>query len=189
MSTITSYSPFFTTIYDEPQQLGKIGGGSHYSILRCSEWTDQCLERTETGNVHDLCVIWDSDHDTRIIEVLETIYMKGGLSPVLFVAERKGGVTFLLNSAYTKAHPTNKYDWSKKVREICKNVSQGDHWSVDVAVFNKMLDFGTQDFKQIIPENDVVIESYLRFIDSNWNLGVAPYFKYVSSFSDEYEDD
>lgn len=189
MSTYPSYSPFFTTIYDEPRPLGSIGGGSHYSILRCAEWNDECLKRTEKGNIHDLCVIWDSDHDTRVIELLETIYMEGGLSPVLFVAERKGGVTFLLNPNFAEPSSQNRSTWTRRVREVCKRGSHGDLWTMDVAKFDKTKEFGTQDFKQIIPDDKVVTESYLRFIDSNWNLGVSPYFKYVSSFSDEYEDD
>jgi hypothetical protein len=42
-------------------------------------------------------VIWDEDHDERVIGVVERMYFAGLLHPVLFVGERKGSLTVVLS--------------------------------------------------------------------------------------------
>lgn len=83
-----AYSPFLATVYDEPAPVGLIGAGTHYSVLRAL--------RLPWGHVNatpeyiDVAVVWDADHDERVISVLEGLYVAGVLTHVLAVGERKG---------------------------------------------------------------------------------------------------
>lgn len=62
-------SCFFHTLHDEPGRVGSLGRGTHYSVLRAVIWEPE-------PRFHDFAVIWDEDHDTRIIGVLEQLYVR-----------------------------------------------------------------------------------------------------------------
>src|SRR5260370_21913517 len=93
-----SYSAFFQTLHDEAKPVGKIGRGTHYSILRAQVWQDERLKPLKKGMLADFAVIWDEDHDERVIEVIEWLYFEGLLSPIRFIGERKGSLTVLLDA-------------------------------------------------------------------------------------------
>jgi predicted nucleic acid-binding protein len=54
-----TYSPYFKTLYDQPEPIGRLGRGTHYSVLRC----------LGLSGFHDFAIIWDEDHDKRVIAV------------------------------------------------------------------------------------------------------------------------
>ena len=76
-----TYSPFFQTLYDEQAPVGHLGRGTHYSVLRAAVFHDELGEilpenryKGPHAKFHDFAVIWDEDHDKRVIEVIEQIY-------------------------------------------------------------------------------------------------------------------
>ena len=90
MSDTPAYSTLFCCLYNESAPIGSIGRGCHYSVFRSVEWLDVTRSPLELPEMHDFAVIWDEDHDTRVINVIERIYLSGLLSPIQFVGERKG---------------------------------------------------------------------------------------------------
>src|SRR4051812_6684669 len=90
--TVMSYSPFFQTLHDETRPVGQLGRGTHYSILRVPIWQDEWLNLLAQGLLLDFAVIWDEDHDARVMEAVEALYFSGLLSPVRFIGERKGSL-------------------------------------------------------------------------------------------------
>jgi hypothetical protein len=85
-----SYCDFFKTVYDETEPTGYLGRGTHYSVLRAMVFHDVFGHPSAEGQFVDFAVIWDADHDTRVIEVIEEIYRRGMLSSFTIFGERKG---------------------------------------------------------------------------------------------------
>lgn len=160
------YSHFFSTVYDQQQSVGELGRGTHYSVLRAVLW--------ESGPMfHDIAVIWDEDHDLRVIWVIEQMHVKGLLAPVLAIGERKGGITVLTNSA-----PTKRY--CQQIEEIA-SLLPSDSFSATVEVF-------TEASSMIIHADEARVRGYLVGIHALWSLGskspeftTAPFHKASSS--------
>jgi hypothetical protein len=51
-----TYSPFLHTLYDQPEPVGYLGRGTHYSILRALCWHDETLRLSGECRAHDLAV-------------------------------------------------------------------------------------------------------------------------------------
>src|SRR3984893_19514823 len=77
---VMPYSPFFKTLHDETHPVGHFGRGTHYSVLQVPIWQDQWLNPLPLGSLLDFAVIWDEDHDERVIEVIENNYISGRLA-------------------------------------------------------------------------------------------------------------
>ena len=58
------YSPFFHTVYDQSEPVGVLGQGTHYSVLR---FVEVVADNPSHTMFCDFAVIWDEDHDTRIV--------------------------------------------------------------------------------------------------------------------------
>ena len=93
------YSPFFQPLHDETRPVGHFGRGTHYSVLRVPIWHDERLQPLAQGELLDFAIIWDEDHDERVIEPIEEMYFAGLLAPVRFIGERKGTLSVLIDSA------------------------------------------------------------------------------------------
>lgn len=76
-----------------------IGRGTHYSVMRAPIWQDKWLNPMPNGVMLDFAVIWDEDHDERVLEVIERVYFAGLLAPVRFIGERKGTLSVLIDVA------------------------------------------------------------------------------------------
>jgi hypothetical protein len=98
-----TYSDFFKTLHDETNPTGHLGGGTHYSVLRAVVFHDPNGKLLPEGQFADFAVIWDEDHDTRVMEPIEEIYRRGLLSSFLMFGERKGSFTAVLSSRITSA--------------------------------------------------------------------------------------
>lgn len=170
------YSTLFSTLYDEQEPVGSLGRGTHYSVLRSVEWLDVTREPLQKPQIHDFSVIWDEDHDTRVIDAIERIYMAGLLSPVQFIGERKGTLTVIVAARY--------YFWGdeKKIADYHNSIEAiintfGDPWPVNIGMFDRAPGpFNHQcDPEGIInaPEHNVML--YLKNIDSLWSLGTKEY--------------
>src|SRR5262245_36988079 len=72
-----TYSDFFKTLHDERSPTGYLGRGTHCSILRAVVFHDEHETPLPSGEFTDFAVIWDEDHDVRVIESIEKIYRLG----------------------------------------------------------------------------------------------------------------
>lgn len=161
-----AYSSLFSTIYDEHAPIGHLGRGTHYSIFRAVQFLNNLYEPQTPLKIQDFCVVWDEDHDTRVIEVIEKLYIKNLLAPVLYIGERKGGVTVILDKKF--------YDDQSLLRSFYQQlgkISQGldDPWCSEVGY----LDFSNKDVnaEALINDSSEKVTVYLNNINNLWSLG------------------
>lgn len=117
MNKLRQYSPFFDTIADEDpsHSLLKIGRGHHFSVLQ--------LKNRE----HRFLVIWDEDHDTRIIDVIEQMLLEPDRFPfkfrdVISFGESKGNLSIITT-----------LDSQAKYMDLGSiETSDGDIWQMDM---------------------------------------------------------
>jgi hypothetical protein len=144
------YSHFFSTLHDEQQPVGDLGRGTHCSILRAVVW------ETPSPRFHDFAVIWDEDHDPRVIRIIEQLYVRRLLPQILFVGERKGHVTVL-----TSTPTTPKYQ--QQVEGIAGDLPS-DSFSSSVEVFSAATSL-------IIDAEEGRVRAYLAGLAALWSLG------------------
>ena len=162
-----AYSPFFQTIHDEARPVGRLGRGTHYSVFRAVTWHDVHLNPVPQANVLDFAVIWDEDHDTRVIQVAEALYLAGLLAPVRFIGERKGMLTVLLEQGVFETWDQRQVERYKErlaeqVRLSCESL--GDWWQLGIDCWNEN--------GSIISADDLKVSTYLNFILMLWDLGI-----------------
>lgn len=153
----------FQFIHDETGPVGRLGRGTHYSVARIAEWRDARLRDTAAARLHDFAIIWDEDHDERIIPVLESLYLNGLLAPVLYAGERKGTLSLILDPAVKEAGSQALREYEENVRKLA--MPEEDAWTVEVAL---MGDRSTR----IIADGDARVDTYLRNIHVLWSLGL-----------------
>lgn len=159
-----AYSPFFQTLHDETGPIGNLGRGSHYSVLRAVTWHDESQRPLNKAAFQDFAVIWDEDHDTRIVEVIERLYFAGLLAPVKFIAERKGVLIILVSIGFFDSPGLERYQ--TLVRDRREIWVQDDRWDVEVD--------GFPGNSSIIGDERERVSTYLACIEMLWNLGVKP---------------
>jgi hypothetical protein len=157
-----SYSPFFQTLHDETGPVGQLGRGTHYSVLRCMSWLDE-LQRPLKRAVHqDIAIIWDEDHDERVIEYLLDLYVQGILSSIAVLGERKGATTLLvLDSTEKKLGAKGIAALQESADSLSKNLS--DPWPAQIGNMSNP--------RGLISDDDKVL-LYLKNIHMLWNLGL-----------------
>lgn len=176
MAQTPTYSTFFSCLHDEPEEYGSLGRGTHYSVFRSIEWLDVCRRPLERPEVHDFAIIWDEDHDTRVIDAVERIYMAGLLSPVQFIGERKGGLTLVVAA---------RFYWSVEIEDYKRAVEAAtapmdDYWPVTIGMFDRspgamQMNWHQTESQGLINDKDHRVNLYLANIDSLWALGTKPY--------------
>src|SRR5215831_20387208 len=105
-----TYSDFFKTLHDETGPTGYLGRGTHYSVLRAVVFHDHMGKPLAEGQFADFAVIWDEDHDARVMEPIEQIYGQGLLSSFLMFGERQGSFTAVLSNKVTSAIEEISFD-------------------------------------------------------------------------------
>jgi hypothetical protein len=105
-----AYSHFFKTLHDETSPTGYLGRGTHYSVLRAVVFHDPMGSPLPEGHFTDFAVIWDGDHDTRVMEPIEEIYRRGMLSSFLMFGESKGSFTAILSEEVELSVETISFD-------------------------------------------------------------------------------
>ncbi len=146
--------------------MGEFGRGTHYSVLRVPIWHDEWLKPLRQGELLDFAIIWDEDHDHRVIEPIEEMYFGGLLAPVRFIGERKGTLSVLIDSGTMEV-------WDEKTlrnyRAAVNRISQSldDPWPVTVDQV-----FGRES--SIVHGAPGDIETYLKNIQLLWKLGRRP---------------
>ncbi len=171
------YSTLFSCLYDEPEPVGYLGRGTHYSVFRSVEWLDVTRSPLAVPEIHDFAVVWDEDHDTRIIDVIEDIYMAGLLSPIQFIGERKGMLTVIVAAKfYFSGSETDLESYTRLLQKISDNPRHGDAWPVEVGMFDRSPGSPHQtELLGLISANEHRVITYLRNIDSLWALGTKPF--------------
>ena len=154
------YSPFMATLYDQSEPVGYLGASTHYSVLRALTWQDVSGVPLPQASFQDFAVVWDEDHDLRVVPVIEALHALNLLSPVLFIGERKGSLGVVIDPAY----PGSIEDYKEQVERVAQ--AQDDPWPAYVYEFG-------EDTAIIYDEADRV-NLYLKSIHMLWQLGIKP---------------
>lgn len=167
------YSPFFQTLYDQPEPVGSLGRGVHYSVLRCITWKDQVGKGLYPAGLQTFGVIWDEDHDVRVIPAIEELYRKDMLHGILFVGEAKGNLHVIVAKKFRASLTDAQFGiYGEAVEQLAQG--QPDPWCSFVAVRN---DRSVLTMIQDKPERG---DAFLDNIDVLWGLGCKPYQQPVS---------
>lgn len=172
--TTRHYSHLFSCLYDQPAPIGRLGRGVHHSVFRSTQWRAIDGDHLRAPRIHDFAVIWDDDHDERVIRVAERLHMEGLLWPVVFIGERKGVVTLLLDYMGGPELFADESVWIDKIRKVASHADDTDDWQVELGMYQRLvaLDEGSQtDPRRIIPEDEARVVPYLQSIDVLWLLG------------------
>ncbi len=171
-----NYSNYFETLHNEAQPTGYLGRGTHYSVVRSLTWTDQLQQPLKRALNHDLAVIWDEDHDERVFELIELLYLNGLLSPAIMVGERKGTFSLVIakDTLSTLSH-TWLNSYTAKVEALADNLD--DSWSAEVYVLGNVV-------SGIIDADHGKVSMYLNNLNMLWKLGVSPTPPHIRSRSE-----
>lgn len=161
-----TYSSLFSTVYDEQQSIGHLGRGTHYSIFRAAQFLNNLYQPQTPIKIQDFCVVWDEDHDTRVIEVIEKLYIKNLLAPVLFIGERKGGVTVILDNQFYQNQNLLRAFY-QELNSITQSLD--DPWCSEIGY----LDLNSKEANSATLINEVSdkVSIYLNNINNLWQLG------------------
>lgn len=163
---MNKYSEFFKTLHDDVAPTGYLGRGSHYSVLRSVVWHN-CLQHPLPNAAYlDFAVIWDEDHDTRVIEAVQLLYFSGLLTPAIFVGERKGNFTVVVSDKTLEEFDKRKLsEYQQAVEEITQSLD--DPWAAEVTSINS-------GHHIIINDRSDKVSQYLQTINMLWQLGIKP---------------
>lgn len=169
------YSPHLHCIYDEPAPTGRIGRGTHYSVVQALSWHSDKGELRKQADVQNVAIIWDEDHDERIIPCVEALLKAGLLHAISMIGERKGGVTIVFNtksSARLSDHQKRAY--RQEVTQVINDeVSSeiGDFWDINFGEMTDDPSLAKDGFHQHLILDDVhKVETYVQNIDNLWNI-------------------
>ncbi|CAE6825545.1 MULTISPECIES: hypothetical protein [Paraburkholderia] len=158
-----SYPPCFQRLHDEPGPVGYLGRGTHYSVLRVPTWHDDLMNQIQYGRFLDFAIIWDEDHDDRVLDAILIMYLTGLLAPVRFIGERKGVLSVLLAPATVKTWDDDTFQqYCEDVVDICAQLD--DPWTAEI----NSMDSTQHSIIQAPAEN---VATYLKNIDMLWQLG------------------
>ncbi|WP_117081181.1 hypothetical protein, partial [Klebsiella pneumoniae] len=166
---LPSYSQFFHTIYDEKSPVGRIGRGTHYSVFETVQWLSPSLGRYKSPKVQKFAIIWDEDHDTRIVDVLEIALMRNLLGPVVFAGERKGSLNIVLSPDFDRLTPSEKKEYLANWQELADGGYASDSWGFDWSYLS------SPATGSIIQDSKTKTEAYLFNICNLWELGHSVY--------------
>lgn len=158
------YSHFFQTLHDETAPVGSLGRGTHYSVLRATVFHDEHARRLPEAAFLDFAVVWDEDHDDRVLLPIERLYRSGNLPSFIMFGERKGGLSGVVSP---KLHPPQYASRVAAAKEALQNASRAvdnDYWPSDVVAVNSPGGLISAD------ESSVML--YLSTIKMLWNLGL-----------------
>ena len=180
MKQIHQYSSLFSCLHDEREPIGSLGRGTHHSIFRCAQWRDITL-LPERPAMQDFCVVWDEDHDERVIAVIERIYMEDLLSPIMFIGERKGGLNVIVREDFIERTCDEAFrDYSNMVAKIADSLA--DPWGCSVGTFSRSSTPEVDVRKFLVNDDAGRVGAYLAGIDACWSLGLKPFtFSRVSA--------
>jgi hypothetical protein len=156
------YSHFFQTLHDERSPTGHLGNGTHASILRAIVFHDATLAPLTRGASSDFAVIWDEDHDIRVIKAVEAIYRAGFLGSILMIGERKGTLNAIVSEKVQDSTLLSSLE--EKLGAVAKRVD-ADPWSSSLRAFDS-------PNHEIIDDDHANVSLYLANLKMLWKLGV-----------------
>lgn len=108
---------------------------------------------------HDMAIIWDEDHDTRVITAIE-LMIRSGLHgyDIRFMGERKGALSIVFGGIYPPFIPMV----NKKIKDLANELE--DPWTVSVKCLSDA-------DHSIIDAYQPNVSAYLHGIDALWGLG------------------
>lgn len=170
-----TYSHFFQTLHDEAGPVGHLGRGTHYSVLRAISFQDANGGPISDAQFLDFAIIWDEDHDERIIEPIYKLYCSGLLSNFAMFGERKGFMTGIVSplSVAPAAH------LSERLQHVCNEMANGDYWTTEVGSLANPCG--------LISDDDANVALYLRNINMLWHLGLKKIQHPLSPAAEESE--
>lgn len=162
LTSYPSYSSLFHTLYDEPAPTAELGRGAHYSILSAPQWEHPLKgDRMTLPLIQRIGVIWDEDHDTRVIQTLEAGYMNNLLAPVIFIGERKAALTVVIrDDADVDGH--YEHNWGNAIERVLE-----DCWSLEIVHVKDVV-----QAQMIHDHRAEVVATYLANIRNLWQLGM-----------------
>lgn len=173
-TSVQFYSPYFQTLYNEAAPVGAFGRGTHYSVLGHLTWFNATGTRSDHALWHQFAVIWDEDHDERVIAVLEALCVAGRLAPVVFIGERKGTLTILVDAAFLSTKSEDEV--FRYFEEIVRKAEDrtGDHWPLEIGIADRRLEPPVYASDTLISDSAYRVQTYLAHIDGLWTLGLTP---------------
>jgi len=181
--------PFFKTLHGETGPVERFGRGTHYSVMRAPIWQDKWLNAMPDGAMLDFALIWDEDHDERVLEVIEQLYFASLLAPVRFIGERKGTLSVLID-------PETVARWKpavlRRYRQAVSDISncQNDPWPAHVSTLTSLASTPARAVSlepSIIHEDRAKVVAYLQNIDMLWHVGFKKHVLQVQLPNHEYE--
>lgn len=174
-----SYSPFFHTLHDEKEPYGSIGRGVHYSVLSAPQWFDHERKLMDGGKarIQRFAILWDEDHDTRVIDVAEKAYMLGIFAPVLFIGERKAFLNVVVSEEFYEHIQKDWASYNMAWGDLCSDVF-GDCWT-----FESIVPLSHAAESGLIASSDEVVTTYLANIRNLWGLGIRPYSSKLDTYT------
>ncbi len=163
------YSPYFKTVYDEQSPVGNLGRGTHYSILSAVQWKSPLYKNLSIPSIHTFAVVWDEDHDERVMYVLEVAYMLNLMPAVKIVGERKGSLSVVFDCSLKSLGKAILDPMFKEWNRICQAGYANDVWNFE---------FGFDDDPAatgIISDDFEKVNIYLTNIANLWPLGHSAY--------------
>lgn len=157
------YSEFFQTLHDEVAPVGNLGRGTHYSVLRAIVFRGAAGGAFQEAQYLDFAIIWDEDHDERILEPIYKLYCAGLLSSFTFFGERKATMTGIVAPELLKT-PSYVGYLKDELQKACTGMANGDWWSTNVGFL--------PDYQGIINDDDAKVFLYLSNVNMLWNLGL-----------------
>lgn len=161
-------------IFEQPYSVDStFGDGCHYSIMEtiipttidCSQDPDLLYDKLNALliNKFRFAIIWDKDHDERVLSVLEGLYAVDLLKHIVIIGEHKGHLTVLVSK-----HIENnvKQDIINVIDCLVSTFVLPDKWTS--LVYSDLPD----DMYTGITQDDNIIDSkrFIQLIISTWKL-------------------
>jgi hypothetical protein len=185
------HSTLFHILYNETHPIGRFGYGTHYSVLSAVQWVDKYKKQLQLPCIQNFAIIWDEDHDKRIINVIERAYMSALLAPLLFIGERKAGLTAIVNNEFRELSQNDQTSYIRAWQNVCNKVYENSCHSDDADSW--VFELRTMDDTELKiiaePRNKVV--TYLQNIKNLWNIGLNTYIhksNYEPVLDDVFDD-
>ncbi|WP_157078277.1 hypothetical protein [Sphingobium abikonense] len=160
------YSNLFSCLYDQKGSIETNGGNPPYSVFRSTQSRNKAGDTTCEMTIHDFAVIWDEDHDERVICAIERLHLLGLLWPVVIAFESRGLLTLVLQGDLPV--PEN---YRSLAHNACNN-GLNDVWQTKLATYNRPHPFHFQPNQNTLPDFDPDAASFVFAIDRQWKLGL-----------------
>jgi hypothetical protein len=156
-----TYSSFFKTLHDEQAPTGYLGRGIHYSILRAVVFHDE-IGRPCLGSDFDFAVIWEEDHDDRVVQAIEQCYRRRILSSFFGFQEAKGILTGFVAPGLSKCRISFV---ESQLHAIAEEEVELDVWTSVIATVEEPHGIGS------CPDENLSL--YINNLRMLWRLGPA----------------